>query len=82
MLQYTYVPTTHTLNIIFDLTPGASYALTVTEESFTHFVTLTPGVGDVTVYASSQGVVSFVAEASGTIQDWPKVYLPLVMKEE
>lgn len=82
VLQYTYVPTTHTLNIIFDLTPGASYALTVAEESFTHFVTLTPGVGDVTVYASSQGVVSFVVDASGTIQDWPKVYLPLVLRED
>ncbi|MBN1812056.1 MAG: DNRLRE domain-containing protein [Anaerolineae bacterium] len=81
-LQYSYTPTTQTLNIIFDLSPGASYALTVTEESFTHFVTLTPGNGDVTVYASSQGVMSFVVEASGTIQDWPKVHLPLVLRED
>jgi hypothetical protein len=35
----------------------------------------------VAVYANDEGVLSFVVEASGTIQDWPKVHLPLVLRD-
>jgi hypothetical protein len=82
ILEYNYLPTTHTLNLVFDLVPYASYAVSVTEESFSHYVTLTPGTGDITVYANGQGVLSFLVEVSGTIQDWPKVYLPLVLRDD
>lgn len=80
-LQYTYHPLTNTLNLIFDLKPGASYVLTASLDSGIQTVTLTPGSSGELVYqVNDQGVLRFLIEASGGLVEWPKVYLPLILR--
>jgi hypothetical protein len=65
-LLYTYQPTTRTLNILFDLLPGARYQLDATFEGGIQTVTLTSDAGG--LYAvSDQGVLSFVVIPGGPI---------------
>lgn len=77
-LAYSYVSTTRTLNILFDLTPGAYYNFTSTLLGNLLTVTLTP-TGSSVYQVSSQGVLNFILEANAK----PlinQMYLPLVMR--
>ena len=76
-IVYTYMPTTHTLNLLVDLMPGARYQLTSAQNAGVVTVTLTPhGAGP--YQASSQGVLSFTLPADGLITYHR--YLPLVSR--
>jgi hypothetical protein len=88
-LSYGYVPTAPTLNLLFDLTPGARYLLTTALDSGVQTVTLVPDAGG-PYQVSSQGVLSFTLQSTGGPAPTPTAtrsapdltrhaYLPLVV---
>lgn len=77
-LVYAYRPTTRTLNLLVDLTPGARYTLTTTAADGALTVTWTPDSGGV-YRADDQGVLSVMLDMSGAAAQH-RVYLPLVLK--
>ncbi|MBU1878269.1 MAG: endo alpha-1,4 polygalactosaminidase, partial [Chloroflexi bacterium] len=78
-LVYAYQPTTSTLNLLVDLTPGARYALTTTTAGGVQTVTWTPDSGGA-YQASDQGALSMVLDVGGAPLDQHRLYLPLVLR--
>lgn len=80
-ILYSYQPTTATPNIVFDLTPGARYRLSVASNSNVQQVRLEPQAGG-PYQASQQGVLSFILEQDGEPNTVSSVYLPLLISRE
>lgn len=77
-LSYSYQPTARTLNLLFDLTPGARYRLTTSLDAGVQTVALIPDAGG-TYQVSDQGVLSFVVATDGDPGGVSsQIYLPLV----
>lgn len=78
-LIYSYMPTTQTLNVLFDLTPHARYTLSTTVTGPTQNITLTPDVAGA-YQASAQGVLSFIVSPTGAVSTSERKYLPLIWR--
>jgi hypothetical protein len=79
-ISYTFEPATRTLHLLFDLTPGARYRLTVAKNGEKQTVTLTPDASGA-YQSSSQGVLDFVLEPDGepSVPEEPvEAYLPMI----
>ncbi len=79
-LTYSYPPTTNTLNLLADLTPGAQYGLAANLSGSALIVTWTPEAGGA-YQVSSEGTLSAVLDMNGVPvgrASAPDIYLPLI----
>lgn len=80
-IAYSYTPVTDTLHTIFDLTPGARYALVVETTGGVQTVTLAP-LASGALQVNAQGVLSFTLEPDGETPPPPALlFLPLMRDE-
>ncbi|HMN27587.1 MAG TPA: DNRLRE domain-containing protein [Caldilineaceae bacterium] len=77
-ILYSYQPTTRTLNLLFDLTPGARYQLSVESINNRQQVELAPKTSG-QYQVSQQGVLSFTLDLEGEPNSNFAVYLPLMI---